>query len=147
MKKIAIGDVFEIDCSSLFAYAQYTHEDALMGELIQIPRHLYGTRQQQLPAIDGAGVYAVFIPLRRIFNGGAIVRLGNFPIPRELSNFPVFRVGISIPQSGIQQTPKLWDGVNSYFPESQNDISSFPLREAVSYPTLLDRIASFAVVN
>ncbi|MCG9968492.1 hypothetical protein L9W92_10555 [Pelotomaculum terephthalicicum JT] len=85
MKKIQIGDVFEIATSKGKGYFQYIYSNKTIGELIRILPGLYLDKPRNMIAIAAAKeVYFVHFPLKAAFKKGIVQFIGNYSLPQDL---------------------------------------------------------------
>ena len=154
-----IGDVIEIATPQGFAYAQFTHDHPMRGEVLRILPGLYATRPADLAAlVQQRERYVTFYGLRSIIRGDAVTVMGGrevpelaivgqFEVPARNRPFPLFRSpGGDIQDNGEFPFWWLWDGWDSTtaqrverLTESQRDL---PLDGNPSHPDFIGQIVS-----
>jgi hypothetical protein len=111
MVKPKVGDVFEIPTANGFAYAQYTHEHALMGALIRVFDKLYPAKPENLERIvEGPVRFSTFFPLKAAIQQGIYKIVANYDVSESNRSFPIFRTGIVDPKTKKVLVWWLWDG-------------------------------------
>jgi hypothetical protein len=140
-KRVRIGDVFEFTCEGYFFYVQYTHDDPLYGELLQMPIARFKTRLQTWPP-GVTEVTAFCTAIGSMVRAGYCTAVGNFPIPEELTKHPLMVTGS--PEEGAHQW--LWDGERRIEPNARDVLKGLPRRSAIGYPVLLERASTFPIV-
>ena len=118
-----IGDVIEIATPKGFAYAQFTHDHPMLGEVLRILPGLYATRPADLAAlVQQRERYVTFFALRAILRDDEVTVLdgrevpemaivGPFAVPARNRPFPLFRSpGLPGPVTGEIPFWTLWDG-------------------------------------
>lgn len=86
MKKIKIGDVFEISTPKGYAYLHYIKKDKTIGELVRVLPGLYSEEPTDIKKTVGSDeLFYIFFPLSFAYKKG-IVRLVN---NCEASNYDV----------------------------------------------------------
>ncbi len=158
-KRPRIGDVIEIATPKGFAYAQFTHDHPIRGEVLRILPGLYATRPADLAAlVQQRERYVTFYGLRSILMDNEVTVVGGrevlevaivglFPVPARNRPFPLFRSpGGDIQDNGEFPFWTLWDGWDGEtaqrverLTESQRDL---PLSGNPSHPLFIDRIVT-----
>ncbi len=109
-----LGDVVEITTPQGFAYAQFTHDIPLHGQLLRILPGLYATRPTDLAAlVQQPERYVTFFWLRpALHKSRAVVAIvDQFPIPARNRAVPLFRTPALAPREpGPPPYWTLWDG-------------------------------------
>jgi hypothetical protein len=92
MKKLQIGDVFEINTPNGNAYVQYVHQHKTIGELIRILPGLYQDNPYTLDElVKVRELYFVHFPLKAAHKQQIVKKIGNFNIPDSVSIPTYFR--------------------------------------------------------
>ena len=143
-KRPKIGDLVEIRIDKLFAYAQYTHKHKIYGALLRIFDEMYGERPQSFQnLISGKVRFSTFFPLQAALSEGIFEVVGNIPIRKDLREFPVFRSGVTNPETKKVDIWWLWDGEKEWkvgkLDEKQR---KFPIRGVWNDTLLIQRIKS-----
>ena len=111
MVKPKIGDVFEIPTAKGFSYAQYTHENALMGALIRVFDQLYPAKAENLERIvEGPVRFSTFFPLKAAIQQDIYKIVANYDVSKSNRAFPIFRTGMVDPKTKKVLVWWLWDG-------------------------------------
>jgi hypothetical protein len=85
MRKIQIGDVFEVFTSGGRGYFQYVYNNRTIGELIRILPGLYLEQPQDLLSIVmKKELYFIHFPLKAAYKQRLVRLIGNFSLPIEL---------------------------------------------------------------
>jgi len=144
--KVKIGDLFEICTSKGFAYAQYSHHNALCGALIRVLPGLFDQRPDHLRSIVTKNhLFVVFFPVQEAVDKHLVEIVGNYPIPVEAQQFPLFRAGAINVLTGTVKTWWLWDGDKEWKVERMSpEEMRLPLREIVNDTLLIEKIESCA---
>lgn len=143
MKRVKIGDVFEVPTSNGLVYGQYTHKNDEYGALIRIFTGFYPTRPNDLTTISLQPVqFTVFFPIQRAVNLGLITHCANFPVIPENAVFPIFR-SASRSKEGKRSADNwwVWDGATSkrlgrILTEEEK---KYPVEGIISFPLLVER--------
>lgn len=78
MKKIKIGDVFELETPKGKAYLHYIYDDPTIGELIRVLSGLYHDRPPELDEIVAKKErYLIFFPLKAAYRRSIVERVGH----------------------------------------------------------------------
>lgn len=78
MKKIKVGDVFELETPKGKAYLHYIYDDPTIGELIRVLPGLYQDRPSELNEIVAEKErYLIFFPLRAAHRRSIVHRIGH----------------------------------------------------------------------
>jgi hypothetical protein len=143
MKRIKIGDLFEIQTAKGLVYGQFTHKNPEYGALIRIFSGFYSTRPNDLSAIGLQSIqFTVFFPIQSAVNAGLIVYCGNLEVTPENAIFPIFRsANFSKEAKRGQDDWWIWDGVT---PKRLGRIlteeeKKFPVKGIISHPLLVER--------
>jgi hypothetical protein len=143
MKRIKVGDVLEIPMGDGYAYAQLSHRDPLMGDLIRVfedisptPRADWAALVQQRP------LFLTFFYISHGVKTGAVKIVGNAPLPEEARAFPLFLcAGLPDDTTGKPTTWALWDGHQDRFIDQVTpELAKLPLREGIDEVLLKERI-------
>lgn len=85
MKRIKIGDVFEIETPKGKGYLQYVYHNKTLGELIRVLPGLYCGLPQDLPNIVNAKeLYFIHFPLRAAYKQKIVSLVENYSLPSGL---------------------------------------------------------------
>lgn len=85
MKKIQVGDVFEITTTKGKGYFQYIYHNKTIGELIRVLPGLYLKQpQDMIPVVAAKELYFVHFPLKASYKQGIVRLIGNFNMPEGL---------------------------------------------------------------
>lgn len=144
MTRLKIGDLVEVSSSLGLTYAQYTHKNARYGALLRVFKKVYAETPELLDCILKDEVrFSAFFPLKAAVAQGIVRVVGNLPVPKELSQFPVFRAGVVDPSVGKVVTWWLWDGDNEKNIGSLSEEQRhFPIRGIWNDTLLIERIES-----
>lgn len=112
MARVKIGDVVEISTCKGLAYAQYTHKNRLMGNLLRVFPGFHAIRPADFHAIvTGKPGFMTFFPLGAAVNRGIVAVVSNLPVPDHARPFPLFRAaGNRDRDTGKIKDWWLWDG-------------------------------------
>lgn len=91
MKKLRIGDVYEIATPAPLAYVQFTHEHADMGQLVRVLPGLYQSRPDLAKLAHARELYFVFYTLKYAVRDGEAEVITNAPLPERARPFPMMR--------------------------------------------------------
>lgn len=81
MKKIQLGDIFEIETSKGLAYLQYVWQDKLTGEMIKVWGQFYASRLTDFQEmVSDKERFIISFPVAAGMRKGIIKRVGNLPI-------------------------------------------------------------------
>ena len=85
MRKIQIGDVFEITTPKGKSYFQYVYGHKTIGELIRILPELYQDEpKDMLPLVAEKELYFVHFPLKAAYKSKIVKLIGDFKVPSDL---------------------------------------------------------------
>lgn len=143
-KKIQIGDVIEIPTKKGLAYAQYSHNNDLCGELLRILPGFFDERPKKLEeVVSQSEIFSTFFPLRVAIKRNIFEVVTNLPVPDFAKKFPLFRSGGVDPLTGKVRTWWLWDGEQEWkvgdITQEQRKLS---LREIWNDTLLIEKIES-----
>lgn len=143
-KKIQIGDVIEIPTAKGLAYAQYSHNNNLCGELIRILPGFFKERPEKLEAVvSQSETFSIFFPLRVAMKRKIFDVATNLPVPDFAKKFPLFRSGAVNPATGEVNTWWLWDGEQEWkVGDITQEQRKLPLREIWNDTLLIEKIES-----
>jgi hypothetical protein len=141
-KRVRIGDVFEFESQGHFFYVQYTHDDPLYGELLQMPIARFKDRLHEWPPTNVSSKTAFCTAIGSMLRAGFCTLVGNFPVSKEYAQHPLMVTGS--PEEGAHQS--LWDGERRFEPSSPAALTGLPRRSAIGYPLLLERAATLPVL-
>ena len=83
MKKIKLGDIYEISTAKGNAYLHYIYKDNDIGELIRVLKGIYVKRPNKIEEIIDSGErFMVFFPLSAAVKRKIVEYVGNFPIDK-----------------------------------------------------------------
>ena len=112
--QLQLGDVIGIATPQGFAYAQFTHDVPLHGQLLRILPGLYATRPTDLAAlVQQPERYVTFFWLRPVLSSayGGMAIVGPYEIPARNRPMPLFRSPALEPREpGPPPYWTLWDG-------------------------------------
>lgn len=92
MKRIKVGDVFEIDTPKGRAYIQYVLKNKMIGELIRVLPGVYENQPDNLLQIVNAKEeYFVHFPVKAANKQKIINLMGNFGLPKGIDIPKQFR--------------------------------------------------------
>lgn len=92
MKRIKIGDVFEIDVTQGKAYFQYVYNNESITELIRVLPGVFEKQIKDLTQlVNGETEYFVHFPVREAYKLKIIQLVGNYELPNSLSIPHYFR--------------------------------------------------------
>lgn len=81
MRKIRLGDIFEIETSKGKAYLQYVWHDELTGEMIRVLSQFYTSRPADFEELVFAQErFVVSFPAAAAMRKGIVERVGNLPV-------------------------------------------------------------------
>jgi hypothetical protein len=104
MKKIQLGDIFEIETSKGKAYLHYIYKDSTIGALIRVLPGLYAFPPDNLDILaNSKELYMIFFPLSAANNRKIVKLVGHYPE----NNFPKPRF------MRIEHDSDGWDIVNT----------------------------------
>lgn len=84
LKRIKIGDVFEINTPKGNAYVQYIYNNTDVGELIRVLQGVYSNQPSDLSTIvNEKELYLVHFPLKPAVKQGIVKQVGNFDLPKN----------------------------------------------------------------
>ena len=112
MKRIKIGDLFEISTVKGLVYGQFTHKNKEYGALIRVFSGFYDRRPQDLTIVREQAVQFIsFFPIQSAVNAGLITFCSNQAISQENSIFPIFR-SANFSKNATRDADDwwLWDG-------------------------------------
>ncbi|MFL5243738.1 MAG: hypothetical protein ACJ8FY_16680 [Gemmataceae bacterium] len=128
---LSIGDIIEISTNKGFGYAQYTHNNPLMGYLIRVLPGIFEAPIKEFRKIviskELYHTFVVWPPLE----GDKYVRLvGKESIPKRSQTFPQFRAPMRNLRTGEITAWWLWDGKNEWqIPKLLDDQRSLSIRQ------------------
>jgi hypothetical protein len=92
MKRIKLGDVFEIEITQGKAYFQYVFNNEMIGELIRVLPGIFETQFNDLPQlVNGETEYFIHFPVKAACKQKIIKFVGNYDLPNSLSIPNYFR--------------------------------------------------------
>ena len=143
MKRIKIGDLFEIQTAKGLVYGQFTHKNLEFGALFRIFSGFYPARPIDLTKVGLQPVqFSVFFPIQSAVNAGLIVYCGHLEVTPENAIFPIFR-STSRDKEGKRGSDNwwIWDGIQStYLGRSMTEEEKkYPTRSIISHPLLVER--------
>lgn len=84
VKRIKVGDVFEINTPKGKAYLQYVYNNPDITELIRVLHGKYYEQPNDLSSIiEGNELYLVHFPLKVAYKRGIVKLIGRFNVPNE----------------------------------------------------------------
>lgn len=108
-----IGDLIEIEVSSGWAYALFTHSSKMYGALLRVFPGIHPNRSEEASAlVHQEPLFSCFFPLSAAVKQGRVAVVGIVRVPGELAASPVFRAGMVNPATGKVDNWWLWDGEN-----------------------------------
>lgn len=147
VKKVKIGDVFEIQTKKGLAYAQYTHfhsQPPRYGYLIRVLPGFFDQRPKEFSEIVKSPSKIVkFFPLQAAVNKGIVIIVANEQIPIHAQKFPIFRTGIIEPKTKKVRDWWFWDGNKEWkIGKITRDQKKMPIRGLVNDTKLIELIES-----
>jgi hypothetical protein len=144
MRRPKLGDIVEIKTKRGLAYAQYTHENKIMGSLIRTIDGFHELRPQDIAAIAaGKTKFVTFFSLGAAVNRGIVEIVGNATIPEADRNLPLFRGGTANPVTRKVANWWLWDGEKSWpVGDITQEQRKLPLRGIWNNAYLVSRLES-----
>jgi hypothetical protein len=138
-----IGDVLEMKTAKGLAYAQYTHQNPLMGGLIRILPGLFSKRPQSLAElVEERTKGVVFFPVKAAVKGRVFPVVANLPVPDHSAGFPLFRAAGPPNISGTISW-WLWDGEREWeIGKLTNEQRKLPIRVLWTDKMLIQRLES-----
>lgn len=142
MKKLQIGDVFELETPKGLAYLQYTHDTKSDGALVRVLRGTYPTRPPIAPIVKEREQFFAFVPIAASVRQSLIRAVAHYPVPEHARKFPLFK-SCAFAGLGRPQRWDLWDGerVTDVPGRLTHEQRALPIREVVTPSLLADRIA------
>lgn len=137
MATAKIGDILEIVTVKGRAYAQYTHENKLMGGLIRVFEKLHDERPVEFRSVvNGKVRFSTFLPVRQAIKQRISLIVDNMPIAPANQTFPLFRANGLDPNDWW-----LWDGENEWRIGALTPAhEGLPIREVCNDTYIIDRI-------
>ncbi len=112
MRRLKIGDVYEIRTPKGFAYMQLTHmhrEPPVLGDLVRVMPGFYSERPSDLESIiQNEERFRTFIPINATIKIGLAEFVRTIPVPESKRPFPHFRLRADI--LGERASWWIWDG-------------------------------------
>jgi Regulator of ribonuclease activity B len=90
-KRAKIGDVYEIATPAGLAYAQYTHDEPDMGELVRVLPGFYAARPDVSALAKQKELYFVFYLLKYALRQGQVQFVSSEPVPDWAKPWPIMR--------------------------------------------------------
>ncbi len=141
MKRLRLGDIFEIATPKGVAYGQYINKHEDYGAVIRIFRGMHERRPPKIAEIMNEVQFVTFFPLQNAIKHGDVTIVGNEPIPPNASKFPTFRSGLANPATGKASVWWLWDGVKEWRVDNITpEQRGIPILEVVNDTLLIERI-------
>jgi hypothetical protein len=142
-KKIAIGDVIEIETKHGMAYAQFYQNHVTppgMGTLLRILPGFFSERPKDLAALATVKeVFSTFFCVQAAVNRKIVQVAGHAEVPPHARPFPIFRFGFPNQETGKVEQWNLWDGVKQWrIGKLTDEQLDFPIRGIPSFPLLVD---------
>ena len=136
-RRIKIGDIIEIKTEKGFVYAQYTHKNSLMGNLIRVFTGFYKERPISFDDIVISDIrFMTFFPLQAAINQNILAIVSNTEIP-------IFKNGLTDPKTGKITKWWLWDGNKEWDIENPNkEQMKYSYQEIINDTLLIERILS-----
>jgi len=135
--RLSIGSVYEIQTGRGLVYVQCTHQ-AKDGSAVM--RLLDGFHGQRPSTFDTKTRFLFLLPARASAHDEFLKRVGNFNLPEESRDFPIFRNGTPGPDGKVA-TWWFWNGDDEWKVGSLSaEERRYPLREFWSYPLLVEKI-------
>jgi hypothetical protein len=120
-KRAKIGDVIEIPTSKGLRYAQYSHDNPVMGTLLRVLPAVHMARPASLrETADAETLYYIFFPVRAAVRRKIFEIVDNCPIPPHSAPFPLFRGSMPPDREGRYHAWWLWDGDKEWRIETLN---------------------------
>lgn len=143
-RRIKIGDIIEIKTEKGLVYAQYTHKNSLMGNLIRVFTGFYNERPISFDDIVNGDIrFMTFFPLQAAINQNIVAIVSNTEIPEKVKPFPTFKNGLTDPTTGKITKWWLWDGNNEWDIENPNkEQMKYSYQEIINDTLLIERILS-----
>jgi hypothetical protein len=144
MKRLKIGDIIEIKTEKGLVYAQYTHNNKLMGTLIRVFQKFYPDRPRSFNEIVNGDIrFVTFFPLKEAVKRNIVEIIDNCNIPDKAKKFPIFKNGVINSLTGKVDTWWLWDGEKDWKVGKLNsEQQSYPIQEIWNDTLLIERIVS-----
>jgi hypothetical protein len=140
-KRIAIGDVIQINTSEGMAYAQVTHKHSRYGHLLRVFEGVFGSRPNELEEVVSTEVlFSTFFPVQKATSDGLLMVAGNWGVASKNLAFPVFR-GSARDKEGSRGPWWLWDGEREVMLTRglTSEEERYPVRGIISFPLLVER--------
>ncbi|PIE89514.1 MAG: hypothetical protein CR997_11125 [Acidobacteria bacterium] len=138
---IKIGDVYSISTSIGNRCFQVTHnytKPPRYGYLIRVFKGEFTTLEE---LAQQEVQFSVFFPVKRAFKMKLISFLGNAPVSKSLSEFPVFKDGNINPATKKVDVWWLWDGEHEKQVGQLSDVElNYPIPEIINDTLLIERI-------
>lgn len=146
MKKILLGDVFEIETPQGYLYGQYVNDFPGIGELFSVIKNVYKESLQNIADALPNDSYVTFFPVSAAAQKKMIRKVGNFPVPEGRKKMP--RMKIRAVFAGSSQETHTWDYWENGkrvghvpSPISEED-TKLPEVATPSLPALIERVLS-----
>ena len=113
------GDLFQFPVDDKYAYCQYTHSDPTpgglnYGELVHILPGVFDAPVEELEChVSQESQFCTFVGIEDEVEWERFKYVGNFPIPKSRSKFPLFKSGTRGVDAKTITTWWLWDGETS----------------------------------
>lgn len=86
LKRLKVGDVFEISTPNGNAFFQYVHNESDTGQLIKILPGLFSDKPDNIEnLVKGDGLFFIYFPLKAAYKQGIVKVLGNEAVPENFS--------------------------------------------------------------
>jgi hypothetical protein len=142
MSKVRIGDILEIPTAKGLAYAQYTHDDSMYGQLIRVLEKTFQRRPADFSeTVQGPVQFCVFFPLKAAVRRGIFKIVGQQEVAPSNQVFPTFRSGLPDPQTNKVKTWWFWDGKEEWkVGEITEEQRKMPLSGTINDTLLIEYI-------
>lgn len=142
LPRVQIGDVFEFAHEGLYFYAQYTHDDPLYCEVLQMPTVRFTHQLKTWPPDNVDGITSFCAAIAPMLRDGLCAYVGNYPLTGRFAVHPLMVSGAQ--EQGARQM--IWNGAQLTEPGLNFSLEGLPRRAAIGYPVILRRATSFSII-
>jgi hypothetical protein len=148
-KSSTVGLILEVPVTKGVRYALCTHLHKKYGSLVRIFDVVYRERPADCSSVVNEPLlFSCFLPLDIIIQEGILKVAGKVEIPKILSAFPIFRMGVVDPATKKVKDWWLWDGEREWIVgKLSKQQMQYPIRGIWNDTLFLERAESAWTVS
>ena len=142
MRKVSIGDIFELQTRKGLAYFQCMRKVPQWGTMIRVLSGFFMSRPSDMKSITArTEQFITFFPVDYAARKGIIHHVGTAPLPAHAQEFPVFRVPGLHGRDGKVMGWSTWDGKLTHdIKDLSTELQKLPILEVLNDTALIELI-------